>query len=163
MPDGGGFRPAGEADLAALNALTQASSAYDGRYRPILDGYEITGRHLRDGLYVVLESGGEILGYYGLKSRPEPELDLFFVADKAQETGLGRRLFEHMCRTAGGEGWKSLRIVAHPPALRFYERMGARRTGTEPPRGRIAWERPVLTLHIADPRADFPAGAGRDA
>ncbi|MBZ8135043.1 GNAT family N-acetyltransferase [Afifella sp. IM 167] len=153
MPEKFRFRTARAEDLVALNRLTQSSAAYDGAYRAILQGYEITARQLDAGLFVLAEQDGEILGYYGLKSRPEPELDLFFVADGAQGSGLGRRLFAHMCDKATAEGFRSIRIVSHPPALRFYEKMGARRVGTEAPRGRIAWERPILTLHLSGRQA----------
>jgi hypothetical protein len=43
-------------------------------------------------------------------------------------------------------GIASVRIVSHPPAVGFYERMGASRVGVRPPSGRITWCRPVLEL-----------------
>lgn len=143
------IRRAMAADAPALTALMHASSAYSGEWSRILAGYEITPSQLaRDHLYVAEDSAGSPLGFYSLTVAGEPELDLLFVADTAQGTGLGRRLFDHMRALAGDLGLESVLIVSHPPSEGFYRRMGAERTGTRAPTVRAPWERPVLTLTI---------------
>ena len=138
------IRRAGFGDLGALNALTQASKAYEGAYRAILDGYEITRAQVtEDCVYLAGDASG-LLGYYSLKLQPEPELDLMFVADRAQGGGLGARLFAHMTDVARKEGCASVKIVSHPPSAGFYRRMGATEVGVSAPKGRITWARPVL-------------------
>lgn len=135
-------------DAPALNALLHASSAYQGDYASILDGYEVTPeyveRHLVFAAFPPAPPDAGPLGFYSLT---DAELDLLFVADPAQGTGLGAALIAHMLKTARAKGIPSVRVVSHPPAASFYERMGARRTGTIPPRPpKISWERPELTF-----------------
>ncbi len=140
-------RRATAADLEALNSLTQASRAYDGPYRAMLDGYRISADQVaRDTIYLA-ERDGEILGYYSLITR-EPELDLMFVSDTAQGLGVGRLLFAHLRETARRLAITRITIVSHPPSEGFYLRMGAERVGTRPPRPRINWEQPILELAV---------------
>lgn len=126
----------------------QGSRAYDGAYQAILDGYVLGETQLLRDRVFLAEWNGAITGFYSLIVDGEAELDLMFVADAAHGTGLGKILFDHMCRTARDLGLAAVRIVSHPPALGFYERMGAVRVGTARPRGRITWERPILMLML---------------
>jgi GNAT superfamily N-acetyltransferase len=141
------IRPATAADAAALTALMHASTAYQGPYAAILEGYAIDAAQIgRDQIHVA-EGGDGLLGFYSLAiDTDEAELDLMFTADAAQGRGVGRRLFEHMRTLAGSLGASRVRIVAHPPAEGFYRRMGARVVGEQAPRGRVGWTRPVLML-----------------
>lgn len=143
------LRRAVAADAAALTELMHASSAYRGDYARILEGYAVMPEQIERDL-VVVAAGDAILGFYSLVLGDAPELDLMFVADRAQGRGLGRRLFDHMRDEARRRGLAAVTIVAHPPALPFYEQMGARRVGTKLPAGdRVTWERPILTLVLA--------------
>lgn len=152
MPTDAGvrIRRATAADADALTALTHASRAYDGAYRAILDGYALTPAQLeRDAVHVAVDDDAALLGYYSLVHDAEAraaELDLLFVDDAAQGRGIGALLFAHMRATARALGVARLRIVSHPPAERFYLRMGAVRIGEQAPRGRVAWARPLLEL-----------------
>ena len=142
------FRRATAADRDTLNAITQSSSSYAGTYRTILDGYEITPDQIETDEVHVAEQDGRIAGYFSLIVAPEPELDLLFVANEAQGTGVGSALFEYMLAIARRRGLASLKIVSHPPSAGFYERMGAERVGIVTPDGRVTWERPVLSLTV---------------
>lgn len=122
--------------------------AYQGVYGAILDGYALGDTQLHRDQIFLAESGGEIRGFYSLITEGEPELDLMFVADAAQGTGLGKILFDHMRETAQSRGIASVLIVSHPPSVGFYERMGAIRIGMKPPSGSATWERPILRLAI---------------
>lgn len=138
---------AGDADR--LTALMQASSAYQGRYASILDGYRVTADYItRHLVFVAADEAGRPIGFYSLVLQP-PELDLAFVADDAQGTGLGRRLVEHMIGQAREAGLAEVRVVSHPPAEGFYRRMGAERVGTlAPSPPKVAWERPDLRFTV---------------
>jgi len=135
-------------DLPRLNALMKSVRAYQGAYGAILEGYALDDAQLHRDLVFLAEADGEILGFYSLIVAGEPELDLMFVADAAQGTGLGKILFAHMRETARSHGIASVLIVSHPPSVGFYERMGAVRDGVKPPSGRVTWERPVLRLAV---------------
>ena len=142
------FRRATAADLPALDALMRASAAYRGQYAPMLEGYAIAADQPDRDLMVLAEADGQVLGFYGLIVEGEPELDLMFVADTAQGTGLGARLFEHMAAEARALGIDAVKIVSNPPAEGFYRRMGAERIGTKLPKGQVTWTQPILYLRI---------------
>ncbi|WP_200946494.1 GNAT family N-acetyltransferase [Devosia sp. Root685] len=142
------IRPAEPADAEPLTALMHASSAYTGAYASILEGYAITPAQLAKDLFYVALLDGAISGFYSLTLAGEPELDLLFVADSAQGTGLGKTLFQHMANQAKRRGLSAVKIVSHPPSVGFYQRMGATITGTKPPTAKVTWERPILTLPI---------------
>ena len=142
------LRRAVGSDVPALNALIKASRAYQGEFAPMLEGYAITAAQVDQDHYVVAEQAGEILGFYSLIVEGEPELDLMFVADSAQGTKLGSRLFEDMAAQARSRGIDAVKIVANPPAERFYLRMGTERIGTKLPKGRITWRQPILYLRL---------------
>jgi GNAT superfamily N-acetyltransferase len=133
-----------------MNDLMHASSAYQGQYRSILDGYELTSAQIeRDHVYVA-EGHAKVLGFYSLTaSSAAAELDLLFVSDTAQGFGIGSALIAHLKQLAISLKISAIKIVSHPPALDFYVRMGARIVGTSPPHGRVTWGRPVLTLPVA--------------
>lgn len=149
------IRRAVAADAPTLTQLMHASSAYQGQYAAILQGYAISSGQLeRDEVHLAADVQGRVLGFYSLtgpgSAGQEAELDLMFVADAGQGTGLGARLFDHMRATAHGCGARTVKIVSHPPAEGFYLRMGARRIGTILPGGRVGWPRPLLSLAITD-------------
>jgi GNAT superfamily N-acetyltransferase len=143
------IRRAVATDAEGLTALTQASRAYEGQFRAILEGYAITPVQIaRDEVHVAVGDDDCLLGYYSLvfEKAGEAELDLLFVDDSAQGRGIGALLFAHMRQCAAARGARSIRIVSHPPSETFYLRMGARRVGEQPPRGRVTWSRPVLEI-----------------
>lgn len=135
-------------DARALSELMHQSHAYRGRYASILEGYAVTPDQIDKDIFHVADLDGAIAGFCSLTLGDEPELDLLFVAEHAQGTGLGARLFQHMADDARRRGIASVKIVSHPPAVGFYEKMGAKIVGTRPPSGKVAWERPILKLDI---------------
>src|SRR3569833_786213 len=136
------------AQAGELTALMHASSAYQGDYASILDGYEVTPGYIEAIPTFAAMTGGEVIGFYALLEDP-PELDILFVADSAQGLGIGARLVKHKFEEARKRGMRSIRVVSHPPALQFYLRMGARRTGTIPPvPPKVRWARPELRFAV---------------
>jgi GNAT superfamily N-acetyltransferase len=143
------IRRAVAADAAALSALMHASSAYRGAYAAILQGYAVTPVQVERDVVFAGCGGERVLGFYALANlAAEPELDLMFVADAAQGSGVGALLFNHMRDTARALGVGQVKIVSHPPAEKFYLRMGAQRVGAVAPAGRVTWPRPLLRLSI---------------
>ena len=141
------------ARAGCLTTLMHASSAYQGDYASILDGYVVTPEYLETNPTFTATAGDELLGFYALLEDP-PELDILFVADAAQGLGVGARLVGHMLDEARMRGMRSVRVVSHPPALPFYVHMGARRTGTIPPKPpKITWERPELRFAVPEAKS----------
>lgn len=139
-------RRAGAEDHAVINAIVQASSAYDGVYRAMLDGYDVPPTQIVEEETWLAGDGADVLGFYSLVLEPMPELDLMFVADAAQGRGVGKLLFDHMRALAASRGVAAVKIVSHPPALNFYRRMGAIEVGLAYPLGAVTWVRPILSL-----------------
>ncbi len=144
------IRRAVEQDAERLTALVQGSGAYRGQYASIISGYRVTADYIaRHRVFAAVDTAGRVLGFYALVLDP-PELDLIFVADDAQGTGVGRLLVEHMIRQAEKAGLSDVRVVSHPPAEKFYRRLGAERVGTVAPSPpKVAWERPELRFAVA--------------
>ncbi|MFE3204412.1 GNAT family N-acetyltransferase [Embleya sp. NPDC055664] len=151
------IRRAVASDADRLTALVRHSGAYRGHYASIIAGYRVTADYVaRHRVFAAVDAGDEPLGFYALVLDP-PELDLAFVADDTQGSGVGRLLIEHMIDEAGRAGLTAVRVVAHPPAEAFYRRLGATRVGTiAPSPPRVGWERPELRFAI--PPAPAPTG-----
>ena len=123
----------------ALTALMHASSAYQGDYASILEGYEVTPGYIEANPTFIATADGEILGFYALVN---DELDILFVADGAQGLGLGARLVNHIARRSPRTRNPQHRVVSHPPALPFYTSAWARGA---PARSRRTAEGPLGT------------------
>lgn len=143
-------------DAKRLTALVRRSRAYEGPYAPMVAGYRVGPDYIEaHEVFTAREEGpqeGALLGFYALLLGPA-ELDLMFVADRAQGRGIGRALVAHMLDRARESGLDSVRVVSHPPSEGFYLAVGARRTGTvaaRPPA--VHWDRPELSFPV--PRAD---------
>ncbi|MFJ2705608.1 GNAT family N-acetyltransferase [Streptomyces sp. NPDC087428] len=148
--DGVRIRRAAARDAKRLTRLVRASRAYQGPYAPMVAGYRVGPDYIETHrvFAAVEETTGRLLGFYSLVLDP-PELDLMFVADDAQGSGIGRLLVGHLLDEARDAGLTGVRIVSHPPAEGFYRSVGAARTGTEraaPPA--VMWDRPELLLPV---------------
>ncbi|WP_030671119.1 GNAT family N-acetyltransferase [Streptomyces sp. NRRL B-1347] len=144
------IRRAVEQDAEPLTALVQGSGAYRGQYAPMISDYRVTADYItQHEVFTAVGPAGQLLGFYALVLDPA-ELDLMFVADAAQGLGVGRLLVEHMKGRAAEAGLTDVRVVSHPPAERFYRRLGAERVGTvDPLPPKVTWERPELRFAIA--------------
>ncbi len=130
-----------------LNSILRASDAYGGPYRAMVEQLVVEPGDLA---VVRLHEQGGVRGFYRLVLEAgRAELDLMFVANGFTRRGIGRLLFDDMAQQARANGCASVRIVSHPPAAGFYERMGAKRIGIQPPGGRATWERPVFERVLA--------------
>ncbi len=135
-------------DCEVLTALMLRSSAYRGRYRSMIVNYPVTEEMVRAKEVWAAERDGVIVGFYRLDVA-NADLDLMFVSDEAQGSGVGRKLFEHMKALAAAQGLSAVRIVAHPPAADFYRRMGALHVGVNRAANDRGWDRPLMTLPVS--------------
>jgi GNAT superfamily N-acetyltransferase len=72
-----------------------------------------------------------MVGFYVLTTEDDGiHLDHLWVVPAAMGRGIGRALFQHAMMQARDLGFDSIKIEADPNAEGFYQRMGARRTGT---------------------------------
>jgi len=130
----GRIRPAEAADAAVLSSLAQRSKAfwgYDAAFMAACRS-ELTleERDVVDDPTFVIEADGEMLGFYQLRRQGSgADLRMFFVAPEAVRSGIGRRLWAHLERTAHALGATRLEVDSDPHAEGFYLAMGMRRTG----------------------------------
>ncbi len=142
-------RRASPADTAALRALMATSNGYE---RPAARAMIVAfagGWSVPDDAHEawVVEQAGAIAGFFALIPHgADQELDLFFTANDAQGSGLGRRLFQAMAERARALGAAWVVISSNPEAAGFYRRMSAVDVGVTPPGDGIAWARPKLKL-----------------
>ncbi len=145
------LRRALPADTAALRTLMATSNGYDRpAARAMIAAFAETWS-VPDGAHEVwlIEEAGPIVGFFALIPHgADRELDLFFTANEAQGSGLGRQLFEAMVERARTLGAASVVISSNPEAAGFYRRMGAVDVGVTPPGDGISWDRPKLKLPL---------------
>ena len=128
------IRRAEAADAVALTRVALASKAfwgYDAAFMEACRAELTVGAHdiLQDSTFVI-EAEGRILGFYQLRRHGAgADVRLFFVAPEAVRSGIGRRLWAHLERTARAIGATRLEVDSDPHAEGFYCAMGMRRTG----------------------------------
>ncbi|MDX2159832.1 MAG: GNAT family N-acetyltransferase [bacterium] len=124
-------------DADALTRLTIASKAYWGysrsfmrKARPYLT---VTPAQIADDAIFVLETDGQIAGYYQLVEmlqRPSVIwMESLFVGPAFIGKGVGSALFDHAAHLARSLGYASMELEADPNAEDFYLRKGAVRIG----------------------------------
>lgn len=145
------LRRASPADTATLRTLMATSNGYERpAARAMIVAFAGTWS-APDAAHEVwlAEETGAVVGFFALIPHgAEQELDLFFTANEAQGTGVGRRLFEAMVARARALGATCVVISSNPEAAGFYRRMGAVDVGVAPPGQGIGWERPKLQLSL---------------
>lgn len=142
------IRAAAPDDAEAFTNLMHGSATYSGEYVSILDGSAVAPSQIGRNVFYIAERDGALCGFYSLTLDGESELDLMFVADGVQGSGLGSMLFRHMMAEARRRDIVLIKIVSHPPSVGFYEAMGAVVVGTKPPTIKATWSRPILSLAI---------------
>lgn len=136
-------------DAQELTRLCHVSNAYQGRYAEAIATVVVTTSYIAEHLvFLAVDHDAHVLGFYSLIREP-PELDMLFVADRAQGQGIGGALVKHMMERARQIGIEGVRVVSHPPAEEFYRSVGAQRTGVVPAKPPlITWERPDMWFTV---------------
>jgi len=98
----------------------------------------------------VLETGGEIVGFYNLEhiSGEVVELGYLFVEPREIGNGYGSALVQHARETAKRLGYQSITIQGDPNARGFYEAWGARLVGSRPSASIAGRELPLFRLWL---------------
>ncbi len=141
-----------------LTALTLASKAHWGYDRDFMDlarpSLTVTPDYLQANQCWVAEMDGATVGWFSLVPiRDGFLLDNFFLLPAHIGSGVGRLMWAEALRCAAAAGVQRVTLEADPNAAGFYERMGARRTGsvTAPATGR---ELPVYEIQLARARPE---------
>ncbi|MBC8171014.1 MAG: GNAT family N-acetyltransferase [Anaerolineae bacterium] len=118
--------------LTQITWLSKAHWGYDEAFmavaRPIM---RIQPGKIRDYDYFVLETDGQMAGFYSLED-PQGEtitLENLFIDPDHIGTGFGKQLLHHALATARNQGYQTVVLEADPNAEAFYLKMGAKRVG----------------------------------
>jgi GNAT superfamily N-acetyltransferase len=136
------IRRAAPGEAAGLTDLALRSKAVWGYDVAFMDACRveltISAESIRRRPTFLLEDRGHPAGFYQLRlSGPSAEVAQFLIAPEAMRSGLGRRLWRHLERTARNAGAHRLEVDSDPNAEGFYLAMGMVRCG-EAPSGCIA-------------------------
>jgi predicted N-acetyltransferase YhbS len=131
------FRFADESDTAQLLALINQAFSVEAFFHigSRLDPDRIQP-HLRNGRFLVAESGGKLVGCVYVELRGEESyLGLLSVDPTQQKTGLGRRLVaaaEEFAREMGARRMDLTVVNLRTELPPYYEKLGYRIVGEEP-------------------------------
>jgi GNAT superfamily N-acetyltransferase len=147
------FRRASPEDAEELTALTIASKSHWGYDQEFMDrarpSLMVTRDYIEANDCWVAEAGGGTIGWFSLVNRPDALLlDNFFLSPTRIGSGVGRLMWRRALNRAKTLGAERVVLEADPNAAGFYERMGARLTGSVriPSTNR---ELPVYEVHLA--------------
>jgi GNAT superfamily N-acetyltransferase len=148
------FRRAAPEESRRLSELTFASKAHWGYDEAFMERARrdlvVTPEYLQTNECWVADDDGKVVGWFSLVDVPGSLLlDNFFLLPGHIGSGLGRQMWAHAMTRAAERGADRLTLESDPNAAGFYERMGARRTGsvTAPSTGR---ELPVYEVLLAN-------------
>jgi GNAT superfamily N-acetyltransferase len=149
------FRRAAADESGPLSELTFASKAHWGYDEAFMERARqdlvVTSEYLAANECWVADHDGQVVGWFSLVDLPGSLLlDNFFLLPGHIGSGLGRQMWEQALTRAAERGADRLTLESDPNAAGFYERMGARRTGsvTAPSTGR---KLPVFEVMLDSP------------
>jgi len=128
------IRPASANEAPTLTQIAVAAKRYWGYPEHWIKYWEsdltISPEFITDNQVFVVESEGEIRGFYALSLNGEKaELEHMWVKPQYIGTGVGKELFLDAMDRAAAMSVREVEILADPNAAGFYERMGATRIG----------------------------------
>jgi GNAT superfamily N-acetyltransferase len=131
------IRAAEPDEARLLTEIAMRSKAHHGYGEAFMDAVagelSVTRSFIADELAFVVDVGGTVAGFYGLKARRGAcELDLLFIDPPFIGRGYGRLLFDHAANEARALGCREMTIDADPFAEPFYLALGAERAGEAP-------------------------------
>jgi GNAT superfamily N-acetyltransferase len=141
-------------EAPALTAIAHAAKRRWGYPEAWMNAWSaaltIAPATIEEHTVLVAELAGTVRGVAVLADRRSHwSLEHLWVDPAMQRQGIGGALFASVVREAGRQRAGVLRVESDPQAVGFYERMGARRSGTVPaPVLGTPRELPVLELDI---------------
>ena len=136
-------------DAAALTQIAHAAKRHWGYPEPWIEAWRdiLTMRpeFIAANVAYCATEDDNVVGFYVLTTESDGiHLDHLWIIPAAMRCGSGRALFEHAVNQARAAGFDLIKIEADPNAEGFYERMGAKRVGTNV--GEVEGEKRELPL-----------------
>ncbi len=136
MTGANGIRAARADECALLTRLalrSKASWGYSDQFMAdCVAELTVNVADINSGLYFVLESAGQIIGFCSLleTGKQVGELAHVYIDPDRQREGHGQRLVEHAKSVARQRGWRRMRVESDPNATDFYRNCGGVEIGT---------------------------------
>jgi GNAT superfamily N-acetyltransferase len=129
------FRRAPPEAADELTALTLASKAHWGYDRAFMEiarpSLTVTPTYLEANDCWIAEVDGKTVGWFSLVPVPDSLLlDNFFLLPSSIGSGVGRLMWDQAVHRARAQGANRMTLESDPNAAGFYERMGAKLTGS---------------------------------
>jgi ribosomal protein S18 acetylase RimI-like enzyme len=127
--------PAKPEDADALSEIAHAAKRHWGYPERWIESWRdvltIRPQFIAENVTFCARENDRIGGFYLLTTESDgAHLDHLWILPDAMDRGIGRALFRHAIEQAKKLGHRAIRIEADPNAAGFYERMGAKRIGT---------------------------------
>ncbi|WP_321366536.1 GNAT family N-acetyltransferase [uncultured Desulfuromusa sp.] len=135
------IRPATEQDSEILTEISFSSKNYwhyPAQYFEIWKNeLTITCEYIRKNYVQIIETNGEIVGYYSIVElendleisnftmRKGTWLEHVFIRPDFIGKGYGKKLMQHLISSTTKHHWKELKILADPHSTGFYKKLGA--------------------------------------
>ena len=128
------IRPASADEANALTKIAHDAKRYWGYPEHWIEHWEsdltITSDFIRNNHVYVVESNGEIQGFYALcVTGSKAELEHMWVTPAFIGTGIGKELFLDAMERAANLNLAGFQLTTDPNAAGFYKRMGAEQIG----------------------------------
>ncbi|MEM9717890.1 MAG: GNAT family N-acetyltransferase [Bacteroidota bacterium] len=119
-------------DIQALAVIAWRAKGHWGYPKEWMENWRIVlspdTSYIKENVVLKAEKKGEIVGWGALHFDPEQErweIDHLWVLPEAMGQGVGKRLYQAICKRAMQIGVQKLYILSDPHARSFYEKMGA--------------------------------------
>ncbi len=129
-------------DSGLLTEISFSSKKYwgypPGYFEIWKDELTITGEYIDQNFVQLVESKGQVVGYYSVVSLEEDHqltnftmrkglwLEHVFIRPEFIGQGFGKRLMQHLLDVSMDRQWKELKILADPHSTGFYKKLGAK-------------------------------------
>ena len=115
-------------DSGLLTEISFSSKKYwgypPGYFEIWKDELTITGEYIDKNFVQLVESKGQVVGYYSM--RKGLWLEHVFIRPEFIGQGFGKRLMQHLLDVSMDRQWKELKILADPHSTGFYKKLGAK-------------------------------------
>jgi GNAT superfamily N-acetyltransferase len=128
------IRPASVDEAQTLSRIALEAKRHWGYPEHWIKHWEsdltISPEFIKNNYVYVLESEGEIRGFYALcVNQAHAELEHLWVEPRYIGTGVGKELFLDSMERAASLNLHEVQLSADPNAAGFYEKMGAKQIG----------------------------------
>ena len=140
------IRQAEPSEASTLTTIALAAKRYWNYPETDIDLWResltFTPASLSKAIVYVAVHNEKIVGFYSLITTRDDdtyELDDLWIRPNYIGQGIGKKLFKHAVALVEVQGGKTLRLVAEPNAIGFYQKMGMRKVAEKAssPEGRV--------------------------